>query len=677
VRYDGETYEVVGLDGRIARLRARGGRLGVVLVQELAGAEDFEVLDGVQRGPALRSDELDDLPDGVLEQALDRLGHVREVETGYRSGNPEAPAPGEPRHEYHPRFTSVTQRVGAKASELGVSRATINRWRRGLEERGLIALADGRAGRRRSIAGRLDPRAREVFLEVMDGLTRKSNASVKRVIEESEARLEEKYGEGVVPLPSRATLYRAVEDMDRGKHTFGSAKRRREAAARPRTPYESFDATRPGEVVFIDATALDVFALDVSSSPPKWTSLELVVCLDAFTRSILAWRFVPRGAKAVDAALLLRDMIVPKTLRFGWPDSARWPYHGVPERIVIGAFEGLRAVAGVPVVRPETVVIDRALAFDSTVFRAACNLLGVSVQPSRPYRPTDKAHIERMFRTIRGSLLERMPGYKGPDLWSRGERVEDTAYYFAHEVEEIFAAWVVEHWQNEPHEGLRLFGASRETMSPNEAYELGLQTAGFVYVPPDPDLYFELLPIHWRKTATMASTSAGSSTTATSSTRTAASVPRTPASTLGSGRCVAIRATCPEPTSRTPKTEPGTSLGWSTRRRPTGRSTTGCSSTPKPFSSPAAGWAAGATATWRGCFRRSSRAWSRGASWTRRSGRLSPGRRATPSRRPRTAMDRRRCGSSMRRRTSASRNRSDDQKPRPKIPILHWPRSWR
>lgn len=504
VRYDGDIWEVVGLEGSAVRLRALTGGLTLVATRELVGAGDFEVLEGVPEGERtkIHAEEIEGMSKAAKKQALERLAHLREAETGYRSGNPDELTYGEPKPEYDPYLVSPTERVKTKARELGVAESTIYRWRGDYEEGGLAALPDGRMTRPRTTFDRLNVRARDELLAVVDGLTRKSTVSIQKILDDMKRRLDEKYGKGVVPLPSRATQYRAVSELTNGKVTKESAKTRRQNANKPETPYQRFDATRPGEAVLIDATELDVFALDISSTPPKWTSLELVLVLDVFTRSILAWRFLPRGMKAVDAALLLRDTITPKTMRPGWPDSTRWPYHGVPESLILGAFEGLGeipGVAGVPVVRPEKAIVDRAKVFGSEVFREACNLLGISIQPARPYRPTDKAHIETMFRSIRLGLLERMPGYKGPDLYSRGEKVEGSAYYFVHEVESIFAQWVITYWQNKLHDGLRVPGAHKALMTPNDAYELGLQTAGFVHVPPSPELYYEMLPIEWRK----------------------------------------------------------------------------------------------------------------------------------------------------------------------------------
>ena len=50
---------------------------------------------------------------------------------------------------------------------------------------------------------------------------------------------------------------------------------------------------------------------------------------------------------------------------------------------------------------------------------SACARLGISVQPARVYQATDKAALERFFRTLREQLLAALPGYKGPDVYRR------------------------------------------------------------------------------------------------------------------------------------------------------------------------------------------------------------------------------------------------------------------
>jgi hypothetical protein len=40
----------------------------------------------------------------------------------------------------------------------------------------------------------------------------------------------------------------------------------------------------------------------------------------------------------------------------------------------------------------------------------ACRTLGIYLNVSRPYTPTDKAHIDRIFRTIREGLSKEFSG---------------------------------------------------------------------------------------------------------------------------------------------------------------------------------------------------------------------------------------------------------------------------
>jgi transposase InsO family protein len=513
LHFEGCPRIVEGFEGGAVRLQDPRGRLALVSVRALVAADDFEVLDDDTAAPddAVRGKlelgraELDNLPPEALEKARNLAAHLHEVNMGARHDGSEEAAVQEilPRMEHDTERTTLSERMAAKAIELGVSESALWKLRRRYMESGLYGLVDRRALRVSTAADRLDRRLREALLQVMHEHADRSNVSRQRIISLALRRVVEEHGPDAVKIPSRGTLYRAVEHLSRNMGTFGSAKNRRSIANRPKTAYRRFTASRPGEVVLMDTTPLDVYALDPATL--SWVGLDLTLALDFFTRSILAWRFTPRGAKGVDAALLLRDLVTPRVMRPGWPEETRWPYYGVPETVVLDAFGGddgpLRGAppAGVPLTHPENMMVDRGLIYKSETFLDACRVLGISVMQARPYTPTDKAQIERAFRTIRQSLLENLPGYKGPDVWSRGRNVERTAFYYVDEIEALFAEWVVRYYQNAPHSGLHLPGAPGHHPSPNEMYEYGVATAGFLYVPPDPDLYRELLPVVWRK----------------------------------------------------------------------------------------------------------------------------------------------------------------------------------
>ncbi len=504
VLFDGETCTVQGFENGAVRLRSYAGKLFLLSTRELVGAEDFEVLEDFESNVDKPSDvllhtaEIDDLAPEVRKEAEKRRDHLNEAITGYPSGKPGVPEAFSPRSEYDPSETTITERMATKARELGMSQAGLWKSKKKYEKSGLYGLVDKRKLRPLTSADRLDPRVREAVFAVLDELTDKSNATRTRIVRKTKAYVIRKHGSDTISMPSDRTLRRVVEELTVGRGTFGSAKARRSIANRPKPTYRQFMATRPGEVVSIDTTRLDVFAVDPLTL--GCVQVELTLALDMFTRSIVGWRFTPYGTTGLDAALLLHDIITPKAMKPGWPETARWAYCGVPETILLDAFD-VKNVAAIPTLHPESVVVDHGKIYESVAFLRACNMLGINVQSARPYKATDKPQIERIFLTIRQTFLENLPGYKGPDVWSRGSMasVEKEAFYFIDELDDLFAEYVVRHYQNRPHKGLQMPGAPKYNPSPNEMYDMGLATTGFVYVPPTPDVYYELLPIKWCK----------------------------------------------------------------------------------------------------------------------------------------------------------------------------------
>lgn len=498
--FEGEAHTVLGWGGPTVRLRSAKGLPQILTTVDLLDAPDFEILDAeYDKEAAEASTPLDDLPDHLRRKAEERQALLREVKTGYRSGDPGEALPDEPRPEYDPSSTRLEDRVLAKSRETKCSRRTIYRDLARYSELGLWGLVDKRQTRLASGLN-LDRRVHAATERVLQELTGNSTVSHNEIRRRVQLELDGEHGAGIVRCPPKATFNRQLNELARGRGTFGaSAKARRSIANRPGTPYRHFQSTRPGEYVLIDSSPYDVFAVDPASG--CWVALELTIALDLYTRSIVGWRFTPRSGKGVDAALILHDVLAWKPMRPGWPESARWRYHGVPDSIVIPSGSAREAAlpAGIPALLPEAVVVDRGRMFLSQTFQDACSRLGISIQLARPYRPTDKAQVERHFRTIRESLLEKLPGYKGPDVHSRGAKPEEEACLLVGELEELFAQWVASWWQVRHHKGLHLPGQPQIRLSPNEMYDEGIARWGLLHVPPSRTLYFELLPTAWRK----------------------------------------------------------------------------------------------------------------------------------------------------------------------------------
>lgn len=498
VLYDGESWIVDSFVGAELRLRSSYGKTALVAISSLANAPDFKLLDITLPSPEDSAVVTfpDSVPADAMKAAKKLLEHLNEVETGYRSGNLTTALNNEPRPQYDPEETTLRQRIEAKSKETLIAVRTLWSLKAAYKTSGIYGLVDQRQVKARK--SKVDPKVISSLHHIVSTLEDASNVTHQSIIRRVKKHIAKNFPDEDVPIPPDASFNRLIHRETKNRALFSSAKGRRSINNRPATTYRRFYASRPGEMVLIDTTPLDAFAVDPVSF--EWMQVQLTIALDLNTRSIVAWRFTPRSTKGVDAALLLYDIIRPKLMQRGWPDSARWAYVGVPEYIVIElapAGEEL-GIAGIPVLLPDTIVVDHGKVFISQAFRDGCVRLGINLQLARPYTPTDKAHVERVFRTIRENFVMELPGYKGPDIFSRGLDPEGEAFYFLDEIETLFATWVATWWQRREHEGLDLPYLPYMKMCPNDMYNEGIARAGFVHIIADKNMYYELLPTEWR-----------------------------------------------------------------------------------------------------------------------------------------------------------------------------------
>jgi transposase InsO family protein len=493
---DGETITVTAADGAELQGVTTGGERARFVLTRVADEPARACNEARQFGSVLLDGGA--LSDAQLRDAAELLGHLNEAWFGYRSGDPGRALPGEPRVGFDPGQTTIRERVAAKAAELGCSGATLYRKRQDALDKGLAGLVDGRAAR--SATGpRIDARLRAAILAEAEGLAESSDVRKMQFRSRVGSRLARESGEPLELPSTRQTFNRIVDEVLATTGLFHlPAKSRRSAQSAPSEGLGSLVAERPGEYVVIDTTSLDVFAIDPFAF--QWVRLDLTVALDLCTRSVLAFRLTPFSTQGVDLALLLSDLVSPTPVDGRWPADVPYPYCGVPENLVLRAFD---LPAGTPLcprptVRPGTVVIDRGRNYQSVAFMAGCEHLRINVQSARPRRGSDKGWIERLFRTLRERLLESLPGYTGPNVLARGKDVEADAVYFTHELEAIIGRWIAIDYQCRPHDGLRVPEVPHLTLSPNEAYEEAIGRTGFLYVPPDPDLHLRLLPVEAR-----------------------------------------------------------------------------------------------------------------------------------------------------------------------------------
>ncbi|WP_298992970.1 hypothetical protein [uncultured Pseudokineococcus sp.] len=382
--------------------------------------------------------------------------------------------------------TPANERYQAAAKVLGISLRTAYRRGQRYADKGLVGLVDPRKAQPRRPA--VAPEWDAACTEILSGYRDASNPTVKAVLGKANALYLSRHPQGV--LPSRAAAYRRVAELDKGRYTFGAAKQRRSVAARPTGMLGRLHADRPGQYVVLDTTRLDVFAMEPVTG--RWLNTELTVAMDLHSRCVLGLSLRPVSTTARDVAAVLHQVVTaqhwgPPTDHDSDGGGVPAPYVGVPKNLLTSATGAL----------PDTIVVDHGKVYLAAHTKAVCHRLGINVQPATPHKPTDKPTVERFFRTLRQQLLEHLPAYKGPDVYSRGKDVEAGAFYYVPELEALIREWVGI-YHHSPHRGLADPRLPAVDLSPAEMFARGMATSGVLRLPATQDLRMEFLDVAWR-----------------------------------------------------------------------------------------------------------------------------------------------------------------------------------
>jgi hypothetical protein len=304
-----------------------------------------------------------DLSPHQRELAYLRLAHLLEAGTGFRSGDPSRPGPGEPKPEYDPARTTLTQRRHAKVAELraldadqarllGLDRVgyrTLIRWDVACRRSGVMGCADDRWLRPGGGHPSLAEEVREAIFAVRQDTLHRSRISMRARAVLIGQFVREKYGtEVAIPCPETLRL------VWREWFGPGGARQRYARSVAPAGSGQHVIVTRPGQVVALDTTILPVKVRESVFGEP--VSVHLTLALDACTHSLVAFRLTMVSDSSVDVAMLLRDMMMPLPLRGDWGEELEWPYPGIPAAVV-AQFAGYK-VAGLPFFAPETITTD-------------------------------------------------------------------------------------------------------------------------------------------------------------------------------------------------------------------------------------------------------------------------------------------------------------------------------
>ncbi|WP_423181312.1 Mu transposase C-terminal domain-containing protein [Arthrobacter sp. NyZ413] len=493
LQFDGASWQVVAQDGgELALKNLATDRIRRVSVAELLSDESY-LPDSPERLPSLDTAAVLETLDADAREQVEFLHrHVHEV----LNGTPPNAAPGSAPKPGYDLANHLGARIAAKLDELAtagvvMTERTMFRHIAAYRDKGIAGLADGRTRRPMGTGARTDPR---IIALLEAEIARQAEASTG-TRSRAEARVRAAAAREGIPVPSRATLYRLMAQIEGARHPFGNATTRRTQANRPDRSWGRQAPSRPGELVEIDSTPLDLMVICPDGTASR---ADLTVALDIATRTPLAAILRPVSTKAVDAAVLLARAMTPLPMQPGWDASLAYSRSVLPQGMLPGDEEVRSSIAAKPVIVPESITVDRGKVFVGSTFTAACERLQISMTKAAPRTPTDKPHIERFFAGVNTGFTQYLAGYAGPNVVRRGTDPAAEARFTLAEVQNLLDWWLLAVWQNRPHPGLRHPAMPKKDLTPNEAFAALASVAPQVPVALTRDDYIALLPVEWR-----------------------------------------------------------------------------------------------------------------------------------------------------------------------------------
>lgn len=484
-----DTGEHLFIEQHGALVKLRSTATGAYVLLHMA--ELSQRIVGLEPAAIAEARLMDSLTPKQQTRTLTLADHLREITTG------EHPGLALSRPEYDLATTTQEQRVQAKLKELAateyrMARSTLMAKLAAFKKGGEATLVDGRSLTSMVKAAEDRGLVIDALLGVIAAERGQSTGTAERLIRNTREALQLQYGAEAPSMPSNRTMYRLIDIYTKGKHTTGSAKTRRSLADRPDRPFAKHVQTLPGAEVQLDSTPLDLLVKVPGDKPQRPT---LTLMIDVATRSILAYSFRLVATKSVDHIGLIAQALTPIQNQ---PDRTRFRQmvqQQNPGYTLLEPAELDRLAHHRPYVYPRTLVIDNGKDFKATSTVRAAEAFGMRVVFSPPRTPTSKSIVERMFHSINTLFLQYFAGYLGRGVEFRGHDIEnDPNLLDIYALQELFHDWVLNVWQNRPHESLRDPLHPTVRFSPNQMAAAAAAVVGTIHIPLTREDYLALLP---------------------------------------------------------------------------------------------------------------------------------------------------------------------------------------
>jgi len=242
-----------------------------------------------------------------------------------------------------------------------------------------------------------------------------------------------------LPKPTRRLVGRMITDIpafDRCVARYG----RQAALKRFRFVKGHKISQAPLENVEIDHTQMDIMVVDETTGLPlgrPW----LTVCIDQFTRCIVAVYISFEPPSYLTVARCLKIAITPKTwLADQYKEIVnKWAAHGVME----------------------TLIVDNGLEFHSTSLENACYSLGIEIIYSPRRTPWFKPYVERVIGTLNREVAHGAPGTTFSNILERDDYDASKHAVVRYSVlKKAIYTWVVDVYHQRPHRSLEVSPAA-------------------------------------------------------------------------------------------------------------------------------------------------------------------------------------------------------------------------
>lgn len=224
--------------------------------------------------------------------------------------------------------------------------------------------------------------------------------------------------------PSLKTVYEKVKSIPRDEVIF--AQQGPVAARQACNPVVlGPQGDRPLGEVEIDDHEMDIICIDPEKNIPIGRPiLTLVLCRN--TRMIVGWHIGFEAPSVHKVALALRHTIEPKA-----DEVAQYPE-------IINNYSSVYGV-------PRMVFVDNGANFIAHDFDEICLGLGMTIHRCRIRTPEERGKIERAFRTITESFVQRIEGTVFGNIFRRGDYdSQKEAILSLEDLRRLFLRWVVD-----------------------------------------------------------------------------------------------------------------------------------------------------------------------------------------------------------------------------------------